>query len=73
MNAFSTELLCINFIISAQYAKISFLRMNEIRQLEDEEELLSVKALFKPPSLYPSPFAQPLSLKPGVKIPLSSK
>lgn len=32
----------INFIISAQYAKISFLRMNEIRQLEDEEELLSV-------------------------------
>ena len=34
----------INFIISAQYAKISFLRMNEIRQLEDEEELLSVGA-----------------------------
>lgn len=32
----------INFIISAQYAKISFLRMNEIRQLEDEQELLSV-------------------------------
>lgn len=32
----------INFIVSAQYAKISFLRMNEIRQLEDEEELLSV-------------------------------
>lgn len=32
----------INFIISAQYAKISFLRMNEIRQLDDEEELLSV-------------------------------
>lgn len=26
----------INFVISAQYAKISFLRMNEIRQLEDE-------------------------------------
>lgn len=32
----------IDFIISAQYAKISFLRMNEIRQLEDEDELLSV-------------------------------
>ena len=32
----------IGFIVSAQYAKISFLRMNEIRQLEDEDELLSV-------------------------------
>lgn len=32
----------INFVISAQYAKISFLRMNEIRQMDDEEELLSV-------------------------------
>lgn len=32
----------INFIVSAQYAKISFLRMNEIRQMEDEEELLSI-------------------------------
>lgn len=32
----------ISFIVSAQYAKISFLRMNEIRQLEDEDELLSV-------------------------------
>ena len=32
----------ISFIVSAQYAKISFLRMNEIRQLEDEEQLLSV-------------------------------
>ncbi|MCM1372675.1 MAG: peptidase domain-containing ABC transporter [Bacteroides sp.] len=32
----------INFIVSAQYARISFLRMNEIRQLEDEDELLSV-------------------------------
>lgn len=31
----------INFVVSAQYAKISFLRMNEIRQLEDEDELLS--------------------------------
>ena len=31
----------INFVVSAQYAKISFLRMNEIRQLEDEENLLS--------------------------------
>lgn len=32
----------INFMVSAQYAKISFLRINEIRQLESEEELLSV-------------------------------
>ena len=32
----------IGFVVSAQYAKISFLRMNEIRQLDDEEELLSV-------------------------------
>lgn len=32
----------ISFIVSAQYAKISFLRMNEIRQLEDEDELLSI-------------------------------
>ena len=32
----------IGFIVSAQYAKISFLRVNEIRQLEDEDELLSV-------------------------------
>lgn len=32
----------INFVVSAQYAKISFLRMNEIRQLQDEEELLSI-------------------------------
>ena len=32
----------INFVVSLQYAKISFLRINEIRQLEDEEELLSI-------------------------------
>ena len=32
----------ISFIVSAQYAKISFMRMNEIKQLKDEEELLSV-------------------------------
>ena len=32
----------INFVVSAQYAKISFFRMNEIRQLDDEEALLSV-------------------------------
>ncbi len=31
----------INFVISAQYAKISFLRMNEIRQLPDESEMLN--------------------------------
>ncbi len=32
----------VNFMVSAQYAKLSFLRMNEIRQLEDETEMLSV-------------------------------
>lgn len=32
----------IGFVISAQYAKISFLRLNEIKQLQDEEELLSI-------------------------------
>ncbi|MDO4714768.1 MAG: peptidase domain-containing ABC transporter [Bacteroidales bacterium] len=32
----------INFVVSAQYAKISFMRMNEIRQLDDEEKLLSI-------------------------------
>lgn len=32
----------INFVMGAQYAKISFLRINEIRQLEDEEEMLSI-------------------------------
>lgn len=32
----------INFVVGAQYAKISFLRINENRQLEDEEELLSI-------------------------------
>lgn len=32
----------INFVVSAQYAKISFLRINEIRQMEDENELLSI-------------------------------
>lgn len=32
----------IGFVVSAQYAKISFLRMNEIRQLQDEDELLSI-------------------------------
>lgn len=32
----------INFVVSAQYAKISFLRINEIRQIDDEESLLSI-------------------------------
>jgi ATP-binding cassette subfamily B protein len=32
----------INFVISAQYAKISFLRINEIHQLKDEEEVGAV-------------------------------
>ncbi len=31
----------INFVVSAQYAKISFYRINEIRQLEDEEDIMS--------------------------------
>lgn len=31
----------INFIVSAQYARISFLRMREVRQLQDEQQLLS--------------------------------
>ncbi|RNC63801.1 peptidase domain-containing ABC transporter [Proteiniphilum sp. X52] len=34
----------INFIVSGQYARISFLRINEIRQLEDEDELLTIGA-----------------------------
>ena len=34
----------INFVVSGQYAKISFLRINEIRQLEDEDELLTIGA-----------------------------
>ena len=38
----------INFIISAQYAKISFLRMNEIHQLEDEEAPLSISTSIIP-------------------------
>ena len=32
----------IGFVVSAQYAKISFMRMNEIRFLNDEEELLAI-------------------------------
>lgn len=32
----------INFVMAAQYAKISFLRMNEIRTLDDEVDVLSV-------------------------------
>lgn len=32
----------INFVVSGQYAKISFLRINEIRRLEDEDELLTI-------------------------------
>ncbi|HBL34734.1 MAG TPA: ABC transporter ATP-binding protein [Porphyromonadaceae bacterium] len=32
----------INFVITGQYAKISFLRINEIRQLEDENEWLTI-------------------------------
>lgn len=31
----------INFVVSSQYAKISFLRLNEVRQLETEEEEVS--------------------------------
>ena len=32
----------LNLVVSAQYVKISFLRINEIRQLENEDELLSI-------------------------------
>lgn len=32
----------VNFVVSAQYARISFMRMNEINALDDEKELLSV-------------------------------
>lgn len=32
----------VSFVVSAQYAKISFLRINEIKQLESEEELLAL-------------------------------
>lgn len=35
----------IGFIISAQYAKISFLRINEIHQLKDEEEIRTANKL----------------------------
>ena len=38
----------IQFINSAQYAKISFLRMNEIHQLEDEEAPLSISTSIIP-------------------------
>lgn len=31
----------ISFVVSAQYARISFLRMREVRQLPDEQQLLS--------------------------------
>ena len=32
----------IGFVVSAQYAKISFLRMSEIQELENEEDILSI-------------------------------
>ncbi len=38
----------IGFIISAQYAKISFLRINEIHQLENEEDTLVTNSLSIP-------------------------
>ena len=38
----------ISFIISAQYAKISFLRINEIHQLKDEEDSLTTNSLSIP-------------------------
>lgn len=31
----------INFVVSAQYAKISFLRLNEVKQLETEDQTMS--------------------------------
>lgn len=38
----------INFIISAQYAKISFMRINEIHQLKDEEDTMVTNSLSVP-------------------------
>lgn len=38
----------IGFIISAQYAKISFLRINEIHQLQNEEEAMVTNTLSMP-------------------------
>lgn len=38
----------IGFIISAQYAKISFLRINEIHQLKDEEEIVVSNSMDMP-------------------------
>lgn len=38
----------VNFIISAQYAKISFLRINEIHQMKNEEETLVTNNLQLP-------------------------
>lgn len=32
----------INFVVSAQYAKLSFMRMNEIREMDDEDAVLSI-------------------------------
>lgn len=32
----------IGFVVSAQYAKISFLRMSEIQDLENEEDIMSI-------------------------------
>jgi ATP-binding cassette subfamily B protein len=38
----------IGFVISAQYAKISFLRINEIHQLKDEEDTVVTNSLIIP-------------------------
>ncbi|MFW6370875.1 MAG: peptidase domain-containing ABC transporter, partial [Bacteroidota bacterium] len=38
----------ISFIMSAQYAKISFLRINEIHQLENEEETMTTNSVQLP-------------------------
>ena len=38
----------VSFIVSAQYAKISFLRINEIHQLKDEEEILVSNSMKMP-------------------------
>ena len=40
----------VGFIISAQYAKISFLRINEIHQMKDEEEVLVGNTMILPKS-----------------------
>ena len=34
----------VGFVQNAQYAKISFMRINEIHKLEDEDDMVSISA-----------------------------